>query len=244
MSPKKIWFCIITFSLFSLSILLSTILYYPTTIEAEKKDAIKQEKDKCITYDNAEKLIFITCKNLSFANISSELQHAGILIQQPSSMNNNDRIWLLYAGIQIERDASLDINSNDVTWLKIVPSKNTPNAITVDGSLKVDNVKITSWNPKTNDYVKFSKEAKYNEALYANEVKPYIKINLDATAPTIIQNSELAYLGYSCSGCGGVTFNGGENSILKNNDIHHIYKGFYSKDMGHMLIEGNRVYEK
>ena len=58
----------------------------------------------------------------------------------------------------------------------------------------------------------------------------------------MIQNSELAYLGYSCSGCGGVTFNGGENSILKNNDIHHIYKGFYSKGMKHMLIEGNRVY--
>ncbi|HEY9486639.1 MAG TPA: hypothetical protein VIQ04_08365 [Nitrososphaeraceae archaeon] len=30
--------------------------------------------------------------------------------------------------------------------------------------------------------------------------------------------------------------------MLINNDIHHIYKGFYSKGMGYMLIEGNRVY--
>jgi hypothetical protein len=36
----------------------------------------------------------------------------------------------------------IDITSNDVTWLKIVSSKNTPNAIKVDGSLKVSSVKI------------------------------------------------------------------------------------------------------
>ncbi|HSF49649.1 MAG TPA: right-handed parallel beta-helix repeat-containing protein [Nitrososphaeraceae archaeon] len=72
--------------------------------------------------------------------------------------------------------------------------------------------------------------------------RPYIKIEETATGPTEITNSDLAYLGYSCNGCGGLTFYGGENSILKNNDIHHIYKGFYSKEMKHMLIEGNRVY--
>lgn len=49
-------------------------------------------------------------------------------------------------------------------------------------------------------------------------------------------------MGYNCNGCGGITFNGGIGSILKNNDIHHIYKDFYSKGMGYILIEGNRVY--
>ncbi|HEX2408817.1 MAG TPA: hypothetical protein VHJ38_16565 [Nitrososphaeraceae archaeon] len=136
------------------------------------------------------------------------------------------------AGIEVEKDASLDINSNDVTWLNIVPSRSTPNAIKVDRSLKIDSGKITSWNPETNDYVKFSQATKYNNTLYSMELRPYIKVNSDATGPTIIQNSELAYLGYSCSGCGGVSFNDGENSILKNNDMHHIYKGFYSKGNG------------
>ena len=136
----------------------------------------------------------------------------------------------------------MDINSNAVTWLKIIPTKKSPNAIIIEGILKVDSVKITSWNPKTNDYVKFSEKAKEDQSLYTTKPRPYIKIEETATGPTEITNSELAYLGYSCSGCGGVTFNGGENSILKNNDIHHIYKGFYSKGMGYMLIEGNRVY--
>ncbi len=126
--------------------------------------------------------------------------------------------------------------------MKIVPSIDSPNAVKVDGSLKIDNVKITSWNPKTKGYVKFSDDPKYNETKYVEEIKPYIKVNSGATGPTIIQDSELAYLGYSCSGCGGVTFNGGEYSILNNNATHHIYKGFYSKGMGYMLIERNRVY--
>ena len=140
------------FSFFSLS--LSTILN--ETIEAEKKDTIKQDKvqeeeDNCITYNSSENLISITCKNKSFADISNRLQDSGIVIQQQQqspSMNNNEKIWLLYAGIEVEKDATLDITSNDVTWLKIVPSKSTPNAIQVYGSLKIDSVKITSWNPE------------------------------------------------------------------------------------------------
>ena len=58
------------------------------------------------------------------------------------------------------------------------------------------------------------------------ELRPYIKIDSGATGSTIIRNSELAYLGYSCNGCEGVSFNGGDYSILKNNDIHHFTKDF------------------
>jgi mannuronan 5-epimerase len=137
----------------------------------------------------------------------------------------------------------LDINSNDVTWLKIILSKKSLNAIEVDGSLNVDSVKITSWNPKTNDYVKFIEKAKEDDSIYKMIPRPYIKTEETATGPTEITDSELAYVGYSCNGCGRITFYGGENSILKNNDIYIIsIKNFYSKEMKHMLIEGNRVY--
>ena len=69
-------------------------------------------------------------------------------ITTTNTSDSNKKIWLLNAGLKIEKNALLDINSNDVTWLKIIPSKNIPNAIEVDGSLKVDSVKITSWNPQ------------------------------------------------------------------------------------------------
>ena len=105
----------------------------------------------------------------------------------------------------------------------------------------MDSVKITSWNPKANDYVKFTEKAKEDASIYKMIPRPYIKIEETATGSEST-NSELTYLGYSCNGCGGLIFYGGENSILKNNHIHNIYKGFYSKEMKHMLIEGNRVY--
>jgi hypothetical protein len=52
--------------------------------------------------------------------------------------NNKEKVWLLNAGLKVEENALLNINSNDVTWLKIIPTNKSPNAIEVYGSLKVD----------------------------------------------------------------------------------------------------------
>ena len=249
---KKISFCMIIISIiFSVSLLL---LPMPKGIEAQKAES-EIEQEMCISYNKSENIITITCKSADFADVAREITSPEILkleskaitttstnTSENTSENNNKKVWLLYAGLKIKENANLDINSNDVSWLKIIPSKKSPNAIEVDGSLKVDSVKITSWNPKTNGYIKFIEKAKEDDSVYSMIQRPYIKIDETATGPTEITNSELAYLGYSCNGCGGLTFYGGENSILKNNDIHHIYKGFYSKEMKHMLIEGNQVY--
>lgn len=224
---------VILFSTVILTIFsLNMLLFLPKNILADE--------NSCISYNSIENLISIACQHAEFIDIVNSLQNPSILQRETS--NFNEKNWILNAGINVEKNAILNIDSNDVTWLKIVPSKNTPNAIKVDGSLKVDSVKITSWNPQTNDYVYFSDAVKDDELQYTKELRPYIKVNSGATGLTIIKNSELAYLGYKCSGCGGLTFNGGEYGALINNDIHHIYKGFYSKGMGYMLIEGNRVH--
>jgi mannuronan 5-epimerase len=199
------------------------------------------EKNSCISYDSQVNEISVSCKNVQFKDIANSLGGDKSILYQESG-NALDKNWILKAGITVNKDATLNIDSYDVTWLKIVPGSAQPNPIKVDGSLSIDSVKITSWSLQTNDYVQFSEATKYDELQYMKELRPYIKINSGATGPTIIQNSELAYLGYSCNGCGGVSFNGGDYSVLKNNDIHHIYKGFYSKGMGYMLIEGNRVH--
>lgn len=199
------------------------------------------EMNSCISYNSQVNEISISCKNVQFKDIANSLGGDKSILYQESS-NALEKNWILKAGITVNKDATLNIDSDDVTWLKIVPRSAQPNPIKVDGSLNIDSVKITSWNLQTNDYVQFSEATKYDELQYMKELRPYIKINSGATGPTIIQNSELAYLGYSCNGCGGVSFNGGDYSVLKNNDIHHIYKGFYSKGMGYMLIEGNSVH--
>jgi len=238
---RKILICIFVLIIFSIPLLLSPM---PNRIEAQKAES-EIEEEMCVTYNKSEKLISIICKYADFSDISKKIIDPEILKLEThavSNNNNKEKVWLLNSGLNIEENAILDINSNDVTWLKMIPSKQSPNAIEVDGSLKVDSVKITSWNQETNDYVKFPENAKEDQSLYTTIPRPYIKIEKEATGPTEIINSELAYLGYSCNGCGGVTFNGGENSHLKNNDIHNIYKGFYSKGIGYMLIEGNRIY--
>jgi mannuronan 5-epimerase len=222
-------------SIFSITIFASM----PNTIAAAYEEG--EEEKSCVSYNQQVNEIYISCKDVYFKDIVNSLQQdQSVLYQETSDVMENN--WILKAGITVNKDATLNIGSDDVAWLKIVPGSAKPNAILVDGSLKVDSVKITSWNPQTNDYVHFSEATKFNELQYMKELRPYIKVTSDASGPTIIQNSELAYLGYSCNGCGGISFNGGEYSILKNNDIHHIYKGFYSKGMGYMLIEDNRVY--
>jgi hypothetical protein len=67
----------------------------------------------------------------------------------------------------------------------------------------------------------------------------------DATGTTDITNSELAYLGYKDpddnQGRSGLLYYGGDGSIIKNNDIHHLGFGFYSSGVGNITLEDNLV---
>jgi mannuronan 5-epimerase len=52
----------------------------------------------------------------------------------------------------IENGATLYINSIDTSWLRIVADGESAYSILVSGSLKIDSVKVSSWNPNTNNY--------------------------------------------------------------------------------------------
>jgi mannuronan 5-epimerase len=99
--------------------------------------------------------------------------------------------------------------------------------------------------PETKDVIKFDfgKRAgeEHTKSDYDTaEPRAFIRISKDATGTSNITNSEIAYLGYSCS---RTILLWGEGSVLKNNDIHHLLKGYYSKGMGYMLIENNKVHD-
>ena len=69
--------------------------------------------------------------------------------------------------------------------------------------------------------------------------RPYIRIEGEATGSTNITNSELAYLGYEAGlgvGKTGITYLGGDNSVLRNNNIHDLYFAFYSSGVGDILL--------
>ncbi len=144
-------------------------------------------------------------------------------------------------------DKGNQINENVITMVSKNNNDN-PNGIHVYGSLIIDSVKITSWDPQKNDVIKFDLGKRAGEELTKSnydtiEPRPFIRVSEKATGTTKIINSELSYLGYSCSRCSGISFYGGNGSILKGNDIHHLLKGFYSNGMGHMTIEGNHFHD-
>ena len=82
--------------------------------------------------------------------------------------------------------------------------------------------------------------------------RPYIRIEepSDGTAiggTTNITNSEIAYLGYEGgwgTGTSGIHYHmAGHGSVIRNNNIHHLYFGFYSVGVGGMVIENNRIHD-
>ena len=182
----------------------------------------------CITYDPSTNFITVTCNSATLTDIDNQLNDNTILDKEQS----NNGVWLLNAGIVVADKATLYINSTDTTWLKINADGDAANGIDVYGNLRIDSVKITSWNPKTNDYAKIPAYDEDKEP----ELIPYIIVEGEATGTTDITNSELAYLNY-------LSYYGGDGSVLKGNHIHDLWFGFYSSGVGDMIIEDNHIHD-
>jgi mannuronan 5-epimerase len=201
----------------------------------------------CVTYDSTDKIITITCNSASLTDVDKQLKDANILYKETTDEDTNSRIWLLNAGIVVADKATLYINSTDTSWLKIAADGKTAYELRVLGGLKIDSVRISSWNPETNDYVKFEaeKEDGAKGADYAKKPRPFIRVDEKSTSSTEITNSEIAYLGYLSDGNYGygITFFGGNKNLLAGNDIHHNFRGFYSEELGgDMIIEDNYIH--
>jgi len=121
-----------------------------------------------------------------------------------------------------------------------------PSAYYVDihGSMMINSVKITSWDPSINYYAKTNGSRTGIGQFIIGAPRPGIIVEKDATGPTDIMNLEIAYLEYEGGkhlGASGFAYAGGNGSILRNDNIHHVYFAFYSIGVGHMIIENNII---
>jgi parallel beta-helix repeat protein len=216
------------------------------------------QQSKCIRYDNTKIMIIINCKSATLTDIYSQLKNPVVLNKQPNG------VWVLNANITVNPGALLTIDPKDTSWLKIITDeKSLSYGIHVKGSLKIDRVKITSWNPFTNNFAMNpgSRESSGGPTIKCGsscpiEIKdllthkgaprPYIIVEPKATGTTNITNSYIGYLGYE-AGWGkkaeGLHYNSGDGSVIRNNNIDHLYFGFYSVGVGNMLIADNIIHD-
>ena len=215
----------------------------------------------CIIYNSSTRTITISCSSPArLTDIANKLRDTTVLTKQ-----SPDGTWFLSANLVIAKGASFSIDSTDTKWLKISSEKATtgtasplPYNIDVHGSLKIDSVKVTSWDPATNNYsiTNGSREAvspgtkgatANGYIIHFGAPRPFIKVEHDATGTTDIANSEIGYLGYESGstsniGSGGLNYYGGNGSVIRDNNIHDLYFGFYSSAVSHLIIENNQVY--
>jgi len=224
----------------------------------------------CIVYDVATRVITVSCPSANLTSIYNHLHSTDILTKQPTTPASNGTAWLLRASLVISKGSTFYINPTDTNWLKIssehptttsaryAASSPLPYHIDVHGSLSIDNVKLTSWDPTTNNYAitNGSREAvapgtkgatANGYIIHFGSPRPFIKVEHDATGTTNIANSEIAYLGYESGstsniGSGGLNYYGGNGSTISGNRIHDLYFGFYSSGISHFVLQNNQVY--
>ena len=200
----------------------------------------------CINYNTSTRTISVSCSSARLTDVDNKIHDSSVLAKQSSS-----GVWFLSANLVIAKKATFHIDSIDTKWLKI-NSKVESNVnklppsyiIDVFGSLKIDSVKITSWDPTTN-YNAITNGSRTGDITHLGAPRPSIIVENNATGTTDITNSEIAYLGYEQGqhkgGSGLSYYFGGDGSIIRNNDIHHVYFGLYTFGVGHMIIENNLI---
>lgn len=195
----------------------------------------------CVDYDNASRAIIVSC-NLSLSDINNAIDNDKVLRNEP----DEEGVWFLNSSLIIRKGSTLTISAEDgVKWLKISsgvnlssqsPGENTydgPHRIRIFGSLNMDGTKITSWDHVTKNYTAQSRDGSI--------LRPYIVVEPRADL-SLLTNSEIAFLGYNSAGKQGLSLYGGDGTILAGNRIHDLWFGFFSDNVGNIMIENNTIF--
>jgi mannuronan 5-epimerase len=201
----------------------------------------------CITYGPSTRTITVSCTNPTrITDVNTALHDNSILDRQTP-----DGVWLLSANLLIAKGAVFHIDSTDTKWLKInsraVGGSTLAYSIGIQGSVRIDSVRITGWDQLKNTYA-LSNGSRTGSGTYIyGTPRPGLYVDYNATGTSNITNSEIGYLGYETGmhnthkADSGLSYYGGNGSVIRNNNIHNLYFGFYSAGLSHAVIENNII---
>ena len=154
----------------------------------------------CISYSSSSKTITVKCTTTThLADVNTALNNPNILKKESNG------IWLLAANLVVAKGGNMVIDSSDTTWLKILSNGVVAYGLKNSGTLKVDSVKITSWNTAKNTYT--------SPGSAGQTPRAYIVSLGGATGTMNILNSEISYLGYDGSGHHGLDYYSGDKRL-------------------------------
>jgi parallel beta-helix repeat protein len=206
------------------------------------KEKLLSLKDRRIILDESKNTITIRGnKNIvTFNNIYNNLKNKDVI----EKLENKE--WLLKVNLFIEDGATLIIDKDEISWLKLKSDKDDfVWIISFGGNILINDTKITSWDenistPDTNP----------------NDGRSFILAKYDGRMD--ITKSELAFLGYKSnnkhkeiiSDMYGLSWEIPDNSLAKhiitgtvtNNKIHDNYYGAYTFGATGMIFENNEIY--
>jgi plastocyanin len=179
----------------------------------------------CIQYDPSTHTIALLCGTADLFDILDNLGPNQALNKEAN------RTWVLNANLVVGNSATLDIDSNYTSWLKINSTDTSnPFHIHVLGNMHLESVKISSWDFTSDTYGKTSDLIP----------RPYITVLPGATGETVIIESDISFLGYDSPLREGLSFYGGQVKLV-NNTIHDQYYGIFNSTRN-LTVNNNIFY--
>ena len=105
----------------------------------------------CISYSSSTQIITISCA------AGTRLTDVNNVIHDPTILKKESNgVWTLTTNLVVAKNANFVIDSIDTSWLKIISSSTEAFGLQNYGTLKIDSVKITSWDAAMNSYASTS----------------------------------------------------------------------------------------
>ncbi len=181
----------------------------------------------CVSYDEAENTISVSC-NASFIDVVQAINDPDLI------ENQGNGEYLQNANLQVVDGVTFQMTSNGdgLQYLKLAGE----NGIIVYGTILIDGVKITSWDPSDEDVIQ--------QDMNGTIRRGYIQFA--ASEGSQITNSEFGYLGDEEPGRRGFDLFGGggpsHDMVIRGSKFHDMWMAFYSKEAYNIVVDGNEYY--